>query len=206
MDRYQDYVIKNGEFIGKFEEMYQKFDDPWHQKEYQIKSYMKYAVDMSIKKYGLKSLLEVGCGLGWITDFLWKNNPNITIEGMDISETAIKKARLDYPYIKFYVGNLLDYSKKDLKLTYDTLLFAEIMWYILEDIDNIIENLNHNFYGKLIMINQTFYKGGIQKYGREFFSSLDEMCSYLPWDCLDMVIEEHADSDSIATHTVFRIS
>ena len=33
MDRYQDYVIKDGKFIGKFEEMYQKFDDPWHQSE-----------------------------------------------------------------------------------------------------------------------------------------------------------------------------
>lgn len=30
---YHDYVIKDGVFIGKFEEMYQKFDDPWHQIE-----------------------------------------------------------------------------------------------------------------------------------------------------------------------------
>jgi len=27
--KYQDFVIKNGRFIGKFEEMYQKFSDPW---------------------------------------------------------------------------------------------------------------------------------------------------------------------------------
>jgi len=27
---YHDYVIKNGKFIGAFEEMYQKFEDPWH--------------------------------------------------------------------------------------------------------------------------------------------------------------------------------
>ena len=33
MKRYQDYVIKDGKFIGKFEEMYQKFEDPWHQME-----------------------------------------------------------------------------------------------------------------------------------------------------------------------------
>lgn len=33
MDRYQDYVIRDGKFVGKFEEMYQKFDDPWHQNE-----------------------------------------------------------------------------------------------------------------------------------------------------------------------------
>ena len=28
--KYQDLVIKNGKFIGKFEEMYQKFSDPWN--------------------------------------------------------------------------------------------------------------------------------------------------------------------------------
>lgn len=79
------------------------------------------------------------------------------------------------------------------------------MWYILEDIDKIIGNLNQIFHGKLIMINQTFYKSGIQKYGKEYFSSVDEMCSYLPWNCLDKVIEEHSDQNSIATHTVFRV-
>lgn len=26
---YHDYVIKNGGFIGKFEEMYQNIEDPW---------------------------------------------------------------------------------------------------------------------------------------------------------------------------------
>ncbi len=28
--KYKNYVIKNGKFIGKFEEMYQKFNDPWN--------------------------------------------------------------------------------------------------------------------------------------------------------------------------------
>ena len=27
---YQDYVIKNGKFIGEFEKCYQDFKDPWH--------------------------------------------------------------------------------------------------------------------------------------------------------------------------------
>ncbi len=28
--KYQDLVIKDGKFVGKFEEMYKKFSDPWH--------------------------------------------------------------------------------------------------------------------------------------------------------------------------------
>ena len=27
---YQDFVIKNGKFIGQFEKMYQEFKDPWN--------------------------------------------------------------------------------------------------------------------------------------------------------------------------------
>ena len=27
--KYKDFIIKDGKFIGKFEEMYKKFDDPW---------------------------------------------------------------------------------------------------------------------------------------------------------------------------------
>ena len=29
--KYQDLVIKNGKFIGEFEKMYQRFDNPWNQ-------------------------------------------------------------------------------------------------------------------------------------------------------------------------------
>ena len=28
--KYQDFVIKDGKFIGDFEKCYQNFDDPWH--------------------------------------------------------------------------------------------------------------------------------------------------------------------------------
>lgn len=32
MKTYHDYVIKDGQFIGEFNEMYRAFDDPWMQK------------------------------------------------------------------------------------------------------------------------------------------------------------------------------
>ena len=28
--RYQDFVIKDGKFIGDFEGLYNNFEDPWH--------------------------------------------------------------------------------------------------------------------------------------------------------------------------------
>lgn len=203
MERYQDYVIKDGKLIGKFEEMYQKFDDPWHQKECLDYSYIRHVTNVSIRKYEINSLLEVGCGLGAFTNFMVKNNPLVNVEGIDVSETAIQKARISYPDINFKVGDLLEYSEK--KLDYDAILFSEIMWFILQDIDNIINNLRHNFSGKLIIVNQTFYKNGIQEYGKEYFTSLDEMCRYLSWHCLEKIVEERPASDSMGTHVVFRV-
>ena len=32
---YHDYVIKDGRFIGAFEEMYRNCPDPWHQDEHE---------------------------------------------------------------------------------------------------------------------------------------------------------------------------
>ena len=29
--KYQDYVIKNGKLVGEFEQIYQDYEDPWHQ-------------------------------------------------------------------------------------------------------------------------------------------------------------------------------
>ena len=59
MERYQDYVIKDGEFVGKFEEMYQKFDNPWHQIEAVQNSYARHATLMSVRNYGIQSLIEI---------------------------------------------------------------------------------------------------------------------------------------------------
>lgn len=64
MERYQDYVIKDGRFIGRFEEMYQKFEDPWNQKTCIRDSYIRHITNISIRRYHVKNLLEVGCGVG----------------------------------------------------------------------------------------------------------------------------------------------
>jgi trans-aconitate methyltransferase len=111
MDKYQDYVIKDGEFIGAFEEMYQKFDDPWHQKEAVKDSYSRLSSILTIKSYGISSLIEVGCGLGAYAQFMHRQLPDVNIVGMDVSETAVRKARECYPDIDFKVENLLEFSK-----------------------------------------------------------------------------------------------
>ena len=111
MERYQDYVIKNGEFVGKFEEMYQKFDNPWHQIEAAESSYARHATLMSVRNYGISSLIEIGCGLGVFTNYLVENLPTVRITGMDVSETAVYKAREAYQHIEFVCGDIKKFSE-----------------------------------------------------------------------------------------------
>ena len=59
---YQDFVIKNGEFIGRFEEMYQQFEDPWEQSTRELYCYEKTIGLEIIKNNNLNKVLELGCG------------------------------------------------------------------------------------------------------------------------------------------------
>ena len=177
---YHEYVIKDGKYIGDFETMYQNCTDPWNQLEEAEISYVRASTCISVKKYGLDSVMELGCGLGKTTNYI-KKNTGIDIIGVDISETAVEKAKNMYPDIDFRVDNVLNISKSAENINY---LFAEIMWYILDDLDEIIQNVSMKCRGNYVMINQTFYPKGCQSYGTEYFSTVDEMMAYFPWKCV----------------------
>lgn len=135
--RYQDYVIKDGQFIGKFEEMYKAHENPWYQVEHAETSYSRIDAVNSIRRFKLKNVLEVGCGLGYYTNFLATECSDTKITGMDVSETAIQKAREKWSQLSFFAGNIKDQNDVWEDGLYDAVLFAEILWYVLEDIEEI---------------------------------------------------------------------
>lgn len=202
-EKYQDYVIKNGKFVGKFEEMYQKFENPWHQLDKTVGLYGYAMTQTTINIRKLKYVLEVGCGLGVFTDYLTNQCTNTKIKGIDVSETAIQKAKRQYPNIEFAVGNVnkIDESWRE----FDGILFAEIMWYILEDLDAVILLLKKYCSGILLMIKQMFYQEKIQKYGTQFFTTQEEMIAYLPFELVGKGSTDICEIGVIETHTIFRI-
>lgn len=135
--------------------------------------------------------------------FLSDNCPNAKIDGMDISETAIRRAKERYQDLYFFVGNLLEFSK--VKNNYDAIILSEIMWYILQDIDEIVGNLSKTCNGKIIMINQTFYPDGVQKYGTEYFTDLGSMVDYLPWQTICKISIVRAENKKYESHSVYKI-
>ena len=211
MKRYQDYVIKDGKFVGQFEEMYKEFDDPWHQSEVFSKdgtiqkfSFSRNATVGIIKKYGIKSLVEFGCGLGHTTQYLYRSlSSEINIMGVDISETAIKKAKLSYPHLSFATDNVINIDRYS---AYQNVLFAEITWYLLEDdlITKVFEKMLAHFKGNYFIHNLVFYHGQ-QKYGNQFFTNLDEFIDFCPFEYIGSVKSDFLNDDTSETSSIFKI-
>ncbi len=202
--KYQDLVIKDGKFVGEFEKMYQEFDDPWNQtKEGSVEnSISRQIVCNYINQYQINSMVEFGCGLGKTTNFI-SNKTNINILGVDISETSIIKSKKRYPELKFEVNDIENIDEyKD----YECYFFSEITWYILEDnkIDKIFEIMKNKLNGKYFIHNLVFYKGQ-QRYGLDYFSSLDQFIEFCPFKLLGKTICEFEESDSSETSSIFRI-
>ena len=88
-------------FIGDFEAFYNENNDPWGQSsctDINYKNYYDYSrnkINKVIKSLNKMngSILEVGCGLGYVVDLIARNNQNIEINGCDISKKAVKIAR-----------------------------------------------------------------------------------------------------------------
>lgn len=202
-EKYQDYVIKDGIFIGNFEEMYQKFHNPWHQLDGNIGSWAFSGIANYINKEKFAKVLEVGCGLGMYTQYLTENCKASHVIGMDISSTAIKKASEYYSECSFIVGNVsdIDDSWEDMA---DVIIFADIMWYILENLDNVIESLKQYCSNKCLIIKQIFYKGQ-QQYGLEYFTNQDELINFIPFKLIGRMEYNIEENDYVETVTIFQI-
>jgi trans-aconitate methyltransferase len=127
-DRYQDYVIRDGRYVGRFEEMYQNSAEiPWHQDQhaYAIWSDLTVAI---LKQRKVKSMLDVGCGMGYMAARLKSEIPGLTrVVGLDVSLTAIAKAAAMFPEIEFRTGTL-DADEWVGGETFDVVVSKDVLW------------------------------------------------------------------------------
>ena len=172
-------------FIGDFEAVYNENNDPWGQSsctDINYKNYYNYSrnkINKVIKSLNKMngSILEVGCGLGYVVDLIARNNQNIEINGCDISKKAIQIAKKKFPQYNFFVNDITsDKNKIDKK--FDIVIFNQILWYILEKLDHSFLNshniLKNNGY---FIISQAFFRSG-QNYGKDIvngFKGLDHV-------------------------------
>ena len=189
--KYQDYVISDGKLVGDFEGMYENFDDPWHQssQDHIYNSRRQIAINYCNRiksKYNVLKVVELGCGFGHLTESLRINN--FEAVGTDVSKIAIQKASELYPNAQFKQLNFNDFDNL-FSLKPNILIMAEITWYVLDDLDKFLVSLKQ--YAKqakepvfLIHLLAT-YEPGVQKYGADKFTNLDEIIKYFNLEYLE---------------------
>jgi len=142
--RYQDYVIKDGKLVGEFEEMYQDFEDPWEQTTREKHAFEKMVTLEIIRREGYNRVVELGCGLGDFTARI--GDVTGTVLGVDVSETAIQKARIRHPRLSFTSADILNFDVYR-QFRPDCFVLAEITWYVLEKLDKFKSFLHSEFVG-----------------------------------------------------------
>ena len=194
---YHDYVFKDGIFVGKFEEMYQNVEDPWHQADtsaihYDMMLYLLNRYDVCRSWGGV--VLDIGCGKGAFTARLKKSlNNDVKVIGTDISDTAIQKAKEKYGSlgIDFIVCDI----KKEFKhlplpsLKVDLIIMSELMWYVLPNFKDICQGIKHYLKDDgAFIINQTFYPPPEkQKYGKEIVSNVKDIFKLVSLPLVEMI-------------------
>jgi len=129
---YHKYVFdeRKRKFVGRFEEMYASEDkehfDSWFQDD--VNDFSRRFSSWVINQNYYDSILDVGCGKGAFTNLLKINNRKIV--GVDVSPTAIAKARSRYPGIKFKVMTADQTLKMDKREPWDLIVMMEILSYL----------------------------------------------------------------------------
>ena len=169
-----DYVFKevSGElqFVGDFESLYRNNDDPWSQSSYEgeMGAYYLHSrnrLTKELKKEKVESILEVGCGLGFSTDAINKSTKALEIVGMDISDTAIKKARNIFPNFSFVQGDIT--SNIFLDKRFDVVIMNQILWYILNFFPKAVSNCHSLLKEEGRLIFSQAFLIAEQKYGTD---------------------------------------
>jgi len=179
---YHDFVIKEGRFIGEFEQMYEQVADPWHcvAEVGAFKNVLLLAAVTQVRAE-VRRALDVGCGLGALTARLRQAAPLAEWHACDVSRTAIDRAERDYPGIRFFVYDLGQIDRIPFERgSLDLITMAEVVWYVLPHLAAILTR----FFGLLrpgghLMLLQYFLAPEQQQYGKEIVAAPGELIRLL---------------------------
>ena len=190
---YADYVIRNGRLIGDFEKMYRDHDDPWHQlsegRFQPDKALALNAIRRLNEREGAARVLEIGCGLGAFTNQIAA--AGVEAYGLEVSETAVRKAGERFPAPTFIVGDILDEAIYH-TVRPDVLVMSETTWYVLDKLDRFKDLCRNQLPGVRLIHILTVYPENEQQYGLEYFRDFDGIKRYF-----EVAVLEQAEISSV---------
>lgn len=89
---------------------------------------------------GVQSVLEIGCGEGHQTQYLQRVCPKVY--GVDVSATAIERARLRVPSAQFAAGDVFAQPWGRRSGQFDLVVACEVLYYIA-DVQRTIDEMSH---------------------------------------------------------------
>lgn len=148
---YHDYVFRDGQLVGEFEEMYRNSEiTPWHQDEQANWIDVRLTKEM-VRDIGgqIDEIHDLGCGTGHYlnliaTEFL---EPDGMSFGYDISETACGKAAKNFPDSQFSVLDLTKPGAAGVVADSNTpqpsrlFMIRGTLWYVFPNLATVIENI-----------------------------------------------------------------
>ncbi len=178
---YHEYVFKDGKLVGDFDNMYRHAKEiPWHQDKHCDRWYTEIGMLMLKDKAPYESILEIGCGLGYISAKLQAllKDDSTGLDAFDVSGEAVRKAQSLHQCIQFYTDNISRKTFKP-KRRYDLVVVKEVFWYVSEHMGLVIRNINDCVKpGGLLYIGQSFPALDSAFVGKEVIASPEQLKGY----------------------------
>ena len=140
---YHDYVFKDGRLVGDFDNMYRHAKGvPWDQDTRCDRWYAQVAMAMLAEEAPYDSILEIGCGLGYITAKLkvFTRGEDSPVHAFDLSTEAVRKASSLHPGISFYVDDIAAPSFRP-RQQYHLVVVRDVFWYLVPKLQTVAANI-----------------------------------------------------------------
>ncbi len=153
--------------IGNFEGIYNNISDPWGQSAVnndEMSSFYKLSrkhLAKCLATYDVQlrtTVAEIGCGHGYVIPYIRNSFANATVDGYDISRSALETASKLNPSQRFMLS---DIRKEPLPSRYDVIILSNLLWYIIDSFPSVAVNALKSVHAdsnSLIVIYNAFFK------------------------------------------------
>lgn len=198
-------------FVGDFEALYGDDADPWGQSGGREDNASYYRFSRHRLAMALTALcgkiegeaLEIGCGHGHAMNAVAKAIGG-KWTGVDISNSAVEKARTFYPSHRFHVSDIrgggMVFPPSAL-CSFEVVILSQVLWYILDHLEEATRNgIRLTKVGGLFVVSQAFLRE--QMYGKDkidgFHGALNYFTTRFP--NLKLIEARYDDTDAHIHH------